>query len=406
MTEYDYSPEAYEKYLANQARIARWVNNTQKSRLVAPDVPPTPLGVDENALLPRKKERKSRSSRPSSPFPEEPSKSSRRKRSKSVSARRPPTPSAHEKKELPFYKDFVPTAEAPEPGCPYYHVPWSSEPPKAPSPSPSPPPEPSFNRERRISSVPVTRRNSPEDSAPSQELPNAYASYFPHVDSGKFYSPSPERVMPYQPAGRKRSMSFSVVASRPLNHSPPALHHYSDNPHHASTPRNHSRFYSSHNSSPHYPPTSSVPFRPPPPVHTAPVPGRAYPQKNFSYPLPHQQYPQYDALRRRELSRSHTAPAHGPHYSIDSTPYRYDASSYPHEQKQPVELAYQQQQLHHYNIPSSSPQSSQITTDPQPNSIPVTFPNGRTLYMNLPNADRSEILKVRFILFHFPKSIR
>jgi hypothetical protein len=32
MTEYDYSPEAYERYLATQNRIANWVNNTEQNR--------------------------------------------------------------------------------------------------------------------------------------------------------------------------------------------------------------------------------------------------------------------------------------------------------------------------------------------------------------------------------------
>lgn len=32
MTEYDYSPDAYERYLATQQRIARWVDNTSRYR--------------------------------------------------------------------------------------------------------------------------------------------------------------------------------------------------------------------------------------------------------------------------------------------------------------------------------------------------------------------------------------
>lgn len=42
MTEYDYSPEAYERYLATQARIARWVDNTEQHahEFRAPGVPP------------------------------------------------------------------------------------------------------------------------------------------------------------------------------------------------------------------------------------------------------------------------------------------------------------------------------------------------------------------------------
>jgi hypothetical protein len=42
MTEYDYSPEAYEKYLATQARIANWVSNTnaQAHKYTSPFVPP------------------------------------------------------------------------------------------------------------------------------------------------------------------------------------------------------------------------------------------------------------------------------------------------------------------------------------------------------------------------------
>ncbi|KAJ7600049.1 hypothetical protein C8J56DRAFT_909451 [Mycena floridula] len=41
MTEYDYSPEAMEKFMANQQRIAKWVDNTEAHahEFCAPDVP-------------------------------------------------------------------------------------------------------------------------------------------------------------------------------------------------------------------------------------------------------------------------------------------------------------------------------------------------------------------------------
>ncbi|KAJ7600034.1 hypothetical protein C8J56DRAFT_1037649 [Mycena floridula] len=41
MTEYDYSPEAMERFMANQQRIAKWVDNTEahSHEFIAPDVP-------------------------------------------------------------------------------------------------------------------------------------------------------------------------------------------------------------------------------------------------------------------------------------------------------------------------------------------------------------------------------
>lgn len=65
MTEYDYSPEAYEQHLAKQARIARWVDNTNEYTPAnpfhpLPDVPdergsitsPGPYPLQSNSALP------------------------------------------------------------------------------------------------------------------------------------------------------------------------------------------------------------------------------------------------------------------------------------------------------------------------------------------------------------------
>jgi len=53
MTEYDYSPEAYERFMANQRRISHWVDNTERYREefstgndITPPVPPTVYGDD------------------------------------------------------------------------------------------------------------------------------------------------------------------------------------------------------------------------------------------------------------------------------------------------------------------------------------------------------------------------
>ncbi|KAL0950460.1 hypothetical protein HGRIS_010409 [Hohenbuehelia grisea] len=42
MTEYDYSPDAYERYIAKQLSIARWVDNTNQHAPANPYTPPTP----------------------------------------------------------------------------------------------------------------------------------------------------------------------------------------------------------------------------------------------------------------------------------------------------------------------------------------------------------------------------
>lgn len=382
MTEYDFSPEAYEKYLATQARIARWVDATQQTPLVAPDVPPTPLGAGDEVPLPRSKERKSRS-RPSSPPPEKSRKSSGKKRSKSISAR-PPTP-FEASQELP--EPHETTADLPLPGCPVYRYLWSPKPENTPTLPPQPAHE-YISGERRGFSAPASR-HSPQDNAAPRELPQpARASYFPGFDSGNALVT--ERVKPSHPATRKRSMSFSAAASRPFDHSPPVTHHHSNGPHY-SPPRDYSSHYSSRNSSPHYPSTSSAAFISPRPSAPAPRPAHnvgPHPlTKNLSYPLPYQQYPDYDAVRRHEISRSHTVPAHTMQQSVDSTPYVYSAPGYSHQRSR-----HQHHHTQSHSQPGSRPVSPGISAEPQPGSLRVTFPNGKVLYMTPPNADRSQIL--------------
>ncbi|PFH54420.1 hypothetical protein AMATHDRAFT_6 [Amanita thiersii Skay4041] len=58
MTEYDYSPEAYERYISTQRRIARWVDQTERHRPefstgndVTPPVPPTVYGDGEDGYF-------------------------------------------------------------------------------------------------------------------------------------------------------------------------------------------------------------------------------------------------------------------------------------------------------------------------------------------------------------------
>lgn len=61
MTEYDYSPDAYEKHLATQSRISRWVDKTRRYAPSNPFVPATPavecisLRKDSNASHRRQK---------------------------------------------------------------------------------------------------------------------------------------------------------------------------------------------------------------------------------------------------------------------------------------------------------------------------------------------------------------
>ena len=54
MTEYDYSPEAYERYLATQNRIARWVDGTLSVNPRNPFTPATPAG--QPLVIPRELE--------------------------------------------------------------------------------------------------------------------------------------------------------------------------------------------------------------------------------------------------------------------------------------------------------------------------------------------------------------
>ncbi|KXN82590.1 hypothetical protein AN958_02441 [Leucoagaricus sp. SymC.cos] len=384
MTEYDFSPEAYEKYVATQVRIARWVDDTQRTELVGPDVPPTPLEVDGTIPLPRKRDRKSRSTRPS-PAPSPPEKSKKypgKKRSKSASAtqRRVPTP-------------FIPTPELPEPGCPVYRGLWVNEAPKAPTPPPpTPPPEPSSrpsSRKGRRPSTPTPRNPSwPPDSVPTRELPEPGCPvYFSGPDSDE--TPAVESTKPPHPAARKRSMSFSAVASRPFQYSAaaaPLYHSHNNSPHHSST-RDHPSYYSSHNSSPVYPYTPAAPYAA---QQAPPVAAPVYPVKSFSYPLPFQQYPNYDAVGRREPSRTHNAPAHAPHYSTDSSPYAYTTPGYLRQRSQPVEKIYQ-----HLQQPPPRPSSV-----PQPGTVPHTFPNGKTLHIPL----SADLHNVRFFFDSFPIS--
>lgn len=52
MTEYDFSPEAYERYLATQNRIARWVDETErhKTEFEHPFRAPAPVAAAAAAI--------------------------------------------------------------------------------------------------------------------------------------------------------------------------------------------------------------------------------------------------------------------------------------------------------------------------------------------------------------------
>lgn len=54
MTEYDYSPEAYERHIATQQRISRWVDNTEANahQFKSPFVPPTEAGESDSTPRP------------------------------------------------------------------------------------------------------------------------------------------------------------------------------------------------------------------------------------------------------------------------------------------------------------------------------------------------------------------
>ncbi|KAJ3551610.1 hypothetical protein NP233_g13050 [Leucocoprinus birnbaumii] len=382
MTEYDYSPEAYEKYLATQARISRWVDDTQRTHLVGPDVPPTPLVTEDSVPLPSTRDE----SRPTKS-----KKSSGKKRSKSAS--RPPTPFKN-LQELPEQPEDEPEDDSNPilPDYPVYRF-YASPVEKAPSP----PPEPSQSytqRERRGSSAPVSR-NSPQDHTIPRDLPGSVgARYVPGYDSDHTYTSKyvSKRVKSPHPATRKRSMSFSAAASQPLNQLPMAAYYPTNGPHHSS-PHAYSSHYSSQTSSPHHPSASSATFVPPHPP-AAPVPRQVNdfgPQsisKNFSYPLPYQQYPDYDAVRRREISRSHTAPAHTMNQSTDSPPYAYNAPGHSHQRSR-----HPHHRAQSHSQPASRSASPGISTEPQPGSTAVTFPNGKILYVTPPNADKKQILQ-------------
>lgn len=53
MTEYDYSPEAYERFMATQNRIAKWVDTTQQHQPRNPFTPSTPAPPTFHQPLPR-----------------------------------------------------------------------------------------------------------------------------------------------------------------------------------------------------------------------------------------------------------------------------------------------------------------------------------------------------------------
>lgn len=368
MTEYDFSEEAYEKYLATQARIARWVDHTQRSKLVTPDFPPTPLEHDTNVPLPRERSRKSRSSAlsKSSTFdpvtapPERTKRPASRKRSMSMSAHRPPTP-------------FRPTPELPE----------SSHPEDILSPAIQPSPEQTM--------CPAATKRTPHSARATHPWPEGFipTKHVPEPGCPVYY-PDYDSDPPSQPMGRKRSISFSAPVTRPiLNDSPPAPQLYNSF-YSEPAPREQSSYYSSHNSSPNYPSAYATANVPP---SSALAPTSSYPVQGFSYPFPHQQYPDYGAARQPRPTRSKTAPAHhSPHYSIDSSPYSY-STGHSYQSAQTSAYPYQ-----HY--PQPPPQSK---VKPQPAMVPVTFPNGTIAYAPAPKPGRIDPSRVRlrFIRAHY-----
>lgn len=359
MTEYDYSEEAYEKYLATQQRIARWVDETHRCKLVGPDVPPTPLVDDTNVPLPHHRERRYRPSEPSksskhyhltpSPPPERVEQSARKNRSMSMSA-----PATH----LPA--PFIPTAEVPAPGCPVYHLPFTSNPPKLAE-------QPAIGGRTSLS---TPSRSKTWDYVSSKQVPQIdHAAVYPPSDSG---SSSPE-LLNYSPI-RKRSTSFSAAVTRPAptrsQTAPQQYNIFYPEP----VSREQSSYYSSQNSSPNYPYPSSMGYLP---QSSTPAPAASYPAQSFVYPFPYQQYPDYDAVRRQEPLRANTAPAHAPRYSMDSNPYPYSAPRYSYHSDKPSIAAYQ---------PPPQPQSAQVL---------LAFPNGKQMYVTPSQSTKLDYSKVR-----------
>ncbi|KAJ7496447.1 hypothetical protein FB451DRAFT_1455527 [Mycena latifolia] len=163
MTEYDYSPEAYQRHFETQARIARWAQATHQVPQKDPFAPPTP--ANGPAPLPREASRSSRRTRSSD-------------RDRDRERRRSPPP------PLPLPRDAPPRSQT----APPQHLYPAVVQPYYPA-APPPPPTQTQNQHRRA------RSSSQAPTAPPLQptRSRSYSVAHPHA------APMPARGLSYPP---------------------------------------------------------------------------------------------------------------------------------------------------------------------------------------------------------------
>ncbi|KAJ7439292.1 hypothetical protein FB451DRAFT_1446208 [Mycena latifolia] len=165
MTEYDYSPEAYQRHFETQARIARWAQATHQVPQKDPFAPPTP--ANGPAPLPREASRSSRRTRSSD-------------RDRDRGRRRSPAP------PLPLPRDGPPRSQTAPPQQLHPAVVQPSYYPAAPPPPP-PQTQNQHRRARSSSQAPVAPPLQPTRSRSYAVVPHPHAA------------PTPARGMSYPP---------------------------------------------------------------------------------------------------------------------------------------------------------------------------------------------------------------
>ncbi|KAF6766169.1 hypothetical protein DFP72DRAFT_8986 [Ephemerocybe angulata] len=195
MTEYDYSPEAYERYLSTQRRIANWVDRTEDCR---PQF--------ANALAPPREYMPGHEDSRKAP-----GRRLQRRRSHHFRSRSPSIDDSDSDSEY----EFVPSHPAPIPppmrsapghlggSFPQHQLPWNQPPPPMMAPQRTMPPSyygaPSYHdqhRRRTHSQSHLQRHHYPGPPAPQMLYPS------PPVSSGVYGYPAPPYVMMPQHHGR------------------------------------------------------------------------------------------------------------------------------------------------------------------------------------------------------------
>ncbi|EMD35690.1 hypothetical protein CERSUDRAFT_85654 [Gelatoporia subvermispora B] len=203
MTEYDYSPAAYERFMAQQARVSNWVHDQgYRSREYPNPFVASPAAMPPRRLAePRPQPARARTTPVLDPYAgadvsRKTSRSSRTRETTPRAARDPQRSSSRSQTVPPSARHPPAAAYYPSHPQPQYRYP-SQNPAPPPPPPPPPPPQPQQYQQQQH------RSTSRGGHVPPQGVPHIPTTVAPYVpDPPQGYN-AVYRTYPYQPGAHK-----------------------------------------------------------------------------------------------------------------------------------------------------------------------------------------------------------